>query len=59
MNLKKFGLPDTVIQAILCQENVSTTQKFYIQTAHQDVKDAMQLLERRIQSAACAAGLVN
>ena len=40
MNLKKLGLPDTVIQAILCQ-------------------DAMQLLERRIQSAAWAAGLVN
>jgi integrase len=51
-NLKKLGVPDTVIQAILRHENVSTTQKFYIKTARQDVKDAMKQLERKIQSAA-------
>ena len=51
-NLKKLGVPDTVIQAILRHENVSTTQRFYIKTARQDVKDAMKQLERKIQSAA-------
>jgi hypothetical protein len=40
------------LPAILRHENVSTTQKFYIKTARQDVKDAMKQLERKIQSAA-------
>jgi integrase len=51
-NLKKLGVPDTMIQAILRHENVSTTQRFYIKTARADVVDAMKRLEDTINCAA-------
>ncbi len=41
-NLKKLGMPDTTIQAILRHESVSTTQRFYIKTAREDAMDAMK-----------------
>jgi|SRR5208337_2272262 len=50
-NLKKLGIPDTVIQAILRHTDVGTTQRFYIKTVREHVKDAMKQLEARI---ACA-----
>jgi len=51
-NLKKLGVPDTTIQAILRHENVSTTQRFYIKTAHQDAMDAMRRFEEKLKCAA-------
>jgi len=51
-NLKKIGVPDTTIQAILRHESVSTTQRFYIKTARVDTVDAMKRLEARISCAA-------
>jgi integrase len=44
-NLKRLGVPDTVIQAILRHEDVSTTQRFYIKTVREDVTSAMKQLE--------------
>ncbi|HLM80709.1 MAG TPA: hypothetical protein VK302_08755 [Terriglobales bacterium] len=41
-NLKRLGVPDTVIQAILRHEDVSTTQRFYIKTVREDVTSAMK-----------------
>jgi integrase len=51
-NLKRLGVPDTVIQAILRHEDVSTTQRFYIKTVREDVTTAMKQLEAKI---ACTA----
>jgi integrase len=51
-NLKKLGIADTTIQAILRHENVSTTQRFYIKTVREDAVDAMKRLEARIGCAA-------
>lgn len=51
-NLKRLGVPDTVIQAILRHEDVSTTQRFYIKTVREDVTTAMKQLEAQI---ACTA----
>ncbi len=51
-NLKRLGVPDTVIQAILRHTDVGTTQRFYIKTVREDVKDAMKQLEARIARAA-------
>jgi integrase len=51
-NLKRLGVPDTVIQAILRHEDVSTTQRFYIKTVREDVTAAMKRLEAQI---ACTA----
>jgi len=51
-NLKGLGVPDTVIQAILRHEDVSTTQRFYIKTVRADVTTAMKQLEAQI---ACTA----
>jgi integrase len=51
-NLKRLGIPDTVIQAILRHTDVGTTQRFYIKTVREDVKDAMKQLEARIARAA-------
>jgi len=51
-NLKRLGIPDTVIQAILRHEDVSTTQRFYIKTVREDVTAAMKQLEAQI---ACTA----
>ena len=50
-NLKKLGVPDTTIQAILRHESVSTTQHFYIKTAREDASSAMRQLEKSL----CAA----
>ena len=63
-NLKRLGIPDTVIQAILRHTDVGTTQRFYIKTVREDVKDAMKQLERKIHRAAVvqqpeSTGLVN
>lgn len=57
-------IPDTVIQAILRHTDVGTTQRFYIKTVREDVKDAMKQLERKIHRAAVVqqpepTGLVN
>ena len=48
-NLKKLGVPDTTMQAILRHESVSTTQRFYIKTAGQDVMDAMKKFEEKLE----------
>jgi integrase len=53
-NLKRFGIPDTVIQAILRHEDVSTTQRFYIKTVREDVTAAMKQLEAQIACTAVA-----
>ena len=63
-NLKRLGIPDTVIQAILRHTDVGTTQRFYIKTVREDVKDAMKQLDRKIHRAAVvqqpeSTGLVN
>ncbi len=50
-NLKKLGVPDTTIQAILRHESVSTTQRFYIKTAREDANSAIKQLEDSL----CAA----
>jgi uncharacterized protein YbcC (UPF0753/DUF2309 family) len=41
----------TAIQCILRHENVSTTQRFYIETAPEVAKDAMRRLEEKIGAA--------
>jgi integrase len=51
-NLKRLGIPDTVIQAILRHTDVGTTQLFYIKTVRADVRDAMRQLEQEINRAA-------
>jgi len=51
-NLKRLGVDDNVIQAILRHEDVSTTQRSYIKMARPDVTEAMNRLEEKIQCAA-------
>jgi site-specific recombinase XerD len=51
-NLKRLGVDDMVIQAILRHENVSTTQRSCIKTVRADVTAAMKRLEARIGCAA-------
>ena len=51
-NLKQLSVADTVIQAILRHTEGSSTQRFYIKTASEDVRDAMQQLEEKIKHAA-------
>ena len=63
-NLKRLGIADTVIQAILRHTDVGTTQRFYIKTVRDDVRDAMKQLKRKIHRAAVVqqpepTGLVN
>jgi hypothetical protein len=58
-NLKKLGVPDTTIQAILRHESVSTTQRFYIKTAREDAMDAMKRLEEKLKCAAVVQQKVN
>ena len=41
-------MPDKVIQAILRHANVSTTATYYIKTAADDVRGAMEKLENHI-----------
>ena len=47
-NLYSLGVPDMVIQRILRHANVSTTATYYIKTAADDVKHAMEKLENNI-----------
>jgi integrase len=47
-NLYRLGVPDMVIQRILRHANVSTTATYYIKTAADDVKRAMEKLEVNI-----------
>jgi integrase len=58
-NLKKLGVPDTTIQAILRHEGVSTTQRFYIKTAREDAMDAMKKFEEKLECAAPVQQMVN
>ncbi len=58
-NLKKLGVPDSPIQAILRHESVRTTQRFYIKTAREDAMDAMKRLEEKLESAAIVQQMVN
>lgn len=50
-NLYRLGVPDMVIQRILRHANVSTTATYYIKTAADDVKHAMEMLENHIPQA--------
>jgi len=47
----RLGVPDMVIQRILRHANVSTTATYYIKTAPDDVKHAMEKLENNIPQA--------
>ncbi len=47
-NLYRLGVNDKVIQAILRHANVSTTTTYYIKTITDDVRDAMDKLEKSI-----------
>ena len=63
-NLKRLGVPDTVIRAILRHTDVGTRQRFYIKTVRDDVRDTMKQIERKIHRAAVVqqpepTGLVN
>ena len=51
-NLYRLGVADMVIQRILRHANVSTTATYYIKTAADDVKHAMEKLENHIPEAA-------
>lgn len=48
-NLKRLGVPDTTIQAILRHSSVKVTQQSYIKTAREDVTAAMQQLEDKLK----------
>jgi integrase len=50
-NLYRLGVHDKVIQAILRHANVSTTATYYIKTAADDVRTAMDTLENHIAEA--------
>jgi integrase len=50
-NLYRLGVPEMVIQRVLRHANVSTTAKYYIKTAAEDVKSAMTKLESSIPAA--------
>jgi integrase len=47
-NLYRLGVQDKVIQAILRHANVSTTATYYIKTAANDVRTAMDTLENHL-----------
>jgi len=47
-NLYRLGVPDMVIQRILRHANVNTTATYYRKTAADDVKHAMETLEKHI-----------
>jgi integrase len=51
-NLKRLGVDDNVIQAILRHGDVGTTQRSYIKMTRPDVTAAMKRLESKIQCAA-------
>jgi len=53
-NLYRLGVPDIVIQRILRHANVSATATYYIKTAAEDVKHAMEKLENHIPQTAPA-----
>jgi integrase len=58
-NLYRLGVPDTVIQRILRHANVSTTATYYIKTAADDVRNAMEKLENHIAASAEIARALN
>ena len=47
-NLHRLGVPDMVIQQILRHANVNTTATYYIKTAADDVRGAMEKLQDHI-----------
>jgi hypothetical protein len=49
-NLKRLGVQDTVIEAILRHENLATTQRFYIKTVREDVTTAMKQFEEKFEA---------
>jgi integrase len=49
-NLYRLGVPDLVIQRILRHANVSTTATYYIKTAADDVRVAMETLQTEISN---------
>jgi hypothetical protein len=49
-NLYRLGVPEIVIQRILRHTNVSTTASYYIKSAADDVRNAMEKLEQHIPS---------
>ena len=51
-NLYRLGVPDMVIQRILRHANVSTTATYYIKTAADDVRNAMEKLENQVAESA-------
>lgn len=55
-NLKRLGVPDTTIQAILRHSNVRTTQAHYIKTLNADTVAAMQKLSNVITMPVRKAG---
>jgi len=44
-NVNRLGVDDSVIQRILRHSHVAVTQAYYIKTASEDAKAAMQKLE--------------
>ena len=58
-NLKRLGVDDNVIQAILRHEDIGTTQSSYIKMARPDVTAAMKSLEAKVQCAAVVQQMVN
>lgn len=58
-NLKRLGVDDNVIHAILRHEDVGTTQRSDIKMARPDVKVAMKTWEAKVQCAAVVQQLVN
>jgi hypothetical protein len=46
-NLKQLGVEDGVSQAILRQQNVETTRRYYIKTARKDSVSAMRKLDKK------------
>jgi hypothetical protein len=51
-NLYRLGVSDMVIQRILRHANVSTTATYYIETAADDIRNAMAKLENQVADSA-------
>jgi hypothetical protein len=49
-NLKRLGVQDTVIEAILRHENLARTQRFYIKTVREDVTTATKQFEEKFEA---------
>jgi len=57
-NLYRLGIPEMVIQRILRHANVSTTATYYIKTAADDVRNAMDKLQDTIGTPAANRGVM-